>query len=107
MNGVKRLKIIFIFVQFFTQFLVSFFPLYFKFLYRSKVYVLCAYSFSSGVFLSIAIIHLLEHAQEGFVDKLDTEKPLGYVVAITGFIFIMCLENFPLAYIEYQKVISN
>ena len=62
MDLVTILKIVFIFLAFFEAFGCGLAPLYIKSLKESPKYLSIASAFTGGVFLAIALLHILPEA---------------------------------------------
>ena len=89
-------KIIFIFVCFFEGFLCGVFPTYSKDCRENPKVLGVANAFACGVFLAIALIHILpEEAEEWSLEHPDATNlfPLPYFLMFCGYTLILFVDK--------------
>lgn len=95
MELLTTLKIIFIFVIYIIAFVSGIVPAYYKRCKESQKFISLANSFAGGVFLAIAMVHVLPEAVENY-DTLKGEGPhfpLPYFLVFCGYTFILIIDK--------------
>ncbi|OMJ80658.1 hypothetical protein SteCoe_19035 [Stentor coeruleus] len=93
MNELTAIKVIFIFVMFFSAAIAGSVPIFSKSFRNNKKLISTGNCFAAGIFLIVGVVHLLRESQESFEEALKEEMPVGYVVALGGYTMILFIEN--------------
>jgi len=93
MSFLVEIKVIFIFAILLGTALSGYFIIFFEKLKEKRRFLDFGNCFAAGIFILVGVVHLLHESQELFVEALDEELPIGYIVAIGGYSLILFIEH--------------
>jgi zinc transporter ZupT len=95
MELITTLKIIFIFVIYAIAFISGIVPAYYKRCKESQKFISLANSFAGGVFLAIALVHVLPEAVTNYRTLKGSDEifPLPYFLVFCGYVFILVIDK--------------
>ena len=97
MEKAKILKLIFIFLAFFEAFFMGIIPVKSKTFKDSPKILGIANSFAGGVFISIALLHILPEQSEAELDDDFKEQygdyPIAFLFTVMGYTIILILDK--------------
>jgi zinc transporter 1/2/3 len=97
MEKATILKLIFIFLAFFEAFLMGIIPVKSKTFKDSPKILGIANAFAGGVFISIALLHILPEQSEAELDDEFKTKhgdyPLAFLFTVVGYTIILILDK--------------
>jgi solute carrier family 39 (zinc transporter), member 1/2/3 len=93
MDYILELKVIFIFLMFFSAGVAGSIPIFSKSFKNNDTLISIGNCFAGGIFLLVGIAHLLPDAQDAFDEVTGDTTPIGYVLSIAGYTLILYVEN--------------
>ena len=107
MKEVLMIKIVIIFCMVVSAGFAGYLPVINPSLHENQNMLSIGNCFAGGIFLIVGVAGLLPDAQKSFDEDLGGSMPLGFVLAVMGYIIIFFIENsrnLRKDFILYQKL---
>ena len=68
-------------------------PLYWRRIRQSSIALPCLTTFAGGIFLALALVHLLPDAVSDLDDRMSTQYPVAFTIAVVGYALLLYIEK--------------